>query len=92
MNIKFISSIFFLNLFNLIGAFKSSAECNHLQPFIFNKLALGFDLSKLNLFPEKDEFFSRNGFKDVLFNLTCYQNNQFKLRNLVIQNEMIVSL
>ena len=87
MNSKLLSIlILFLNFLNL-NAFKG--ECNHLSPYMFNKLSLGVDLTKLNLFPEKDDFFSKNGFKDNLFNQTCYQNRNFQLPNLVIKNENI---
>lgn len=89
MNIlKFISSIlllFFISKLNLILAFKNK-ECNHLQPYMFNKLALGVDLTKLNLFPDKDSFYSRNGFKDSIFNLTCYEKRSFTLKNFVLKN------
>ena len=89
MNAKLLSLLLFLLALNRISAFKSSPDCNHLQPYMFNKLALGVDLIKLNLFPEKDEFFARNGWKDSIFNLTCYQNVEFTLPNLVIENEEI---
>lgn len=92
MNPKLIWSLLLFGLLTLVsvaGAFKSSPDCNHLQPYMFNKLSLGVDLIKLNLFPEKDEIFSRNGWKDSIFNLTCYQNVQFTLPNLVIENEEI---
>lgn len=89
MNAKLISSLLLLGLLDWVGAFKSSPNCNHLQPYMFNKLSLGVDLIKLNLFPEKDEIFSRNGWKDSIFNLTCYQNVNFQMPNLVLENEEI---
>lgn len=89
MNAKLISSLLFLGVLHWAAAFKSSPNCNHLQPYMFNKLSLGVDLTKLNLFPEKDEIFSRNGWKDSIFNLTCYLNVNFTMPNLVLENEEI---
>lgn len=88
MNFNLFLCILSIILINSTNAFKS-LECNHLSPFMWNKLPLSVDLAKLNLFPEREDLFSRNGFKDSIFNLTCKQNIKFELANVIIRNENI---
>lgn len=87
-NISSILFLLFIIQFNSFCVAKKS-ECNHLQPYVFNKLSLGVDITKLNLFPDRVDFFSRNGFKDLIFNHTCLNNRPFVLPNYVIKHETI---
>lgn len=75
--------------FSLISAFKDPECSQYLSPFLWSKLPLSVDLSKLNLFPDRTELFNSNGFKDSIFNSTCKYNKRFTLPNLIIDGENI---
>jgi hypothetical protein len=61
------------------GAKVNSGACAHLWTSAWQRVARGVDLTKLDLQPVRDTLHRKNGVREPLFDLTCFQRSVFSL-------------